>query len=58
VVLQPLREFWRRFVTLRGYVDGPHGFLLASVIAFYTGVAYARLWRMREGPPTSPRPLP
>ena len=58
VVLQPLREFWRRFVTLRGYVDGPHGLLLASVVAFYTGVAYARLWRMREEPRGSPRPLP
>ncbi len=36
-VLQPLREFWRRFVTLRGYVDGLHGLRLALWLAWYYG---------------------
>ena len=36
-VLQPLREFRRRFVTLRGYVDGLHGLQLALWLAWYYG---------------------
>ena len=33
VVLQPLREFWRRLVRLRGYQDGGVGVLLAALMA-------------------------
>ncbi len=47
VVLQPLREFRRRYCRLGGYRDGLHGLLLAAVVALYTGVAYAKLWRER-----------
>jgi len=36
-ILQPLREFWRRFVTLRGYMDGLHGLRLALLLAWYYG---------------------
>lgn len=45
-ILQPLREFIRRFVTLQGYRDGAHGFLLSLILAIYTAVAYRRLSRM------------
>ena len=38
-VLQPLREFWRRFVTLRGWQDGWHGLRLACLLAWYYGLA-------------------
>jgi (heptosyl)LPS beta-1,4-glucosyltransferase len=36
-VRQPLREFWRRYVTLRGYRDGWVGFKLAMLLGFYYG---------------------
>jgi len=34
---QPLREFWRRYVTLRGYRDGFCGLLLCLLVAYYYG---------------------
>lgn len=36
-VLQPAREFWRRYVSLRGYRDGLHGLLLCGLVAYYYG---------------------
>lgn len=45
-VLQPLREFNRRFVTLQGWRDGWPGLRLAVLLAWYYGVIpYWRLWR-------------
>ena len=32
-----LREFCRRFLTLKGYRDGLHGLRLALLLAFYYG---------------------
>lgn len=46
-ILQPLRQFWWRFVTLRGYQDGLHGLRLSLYMAYYEWVKYrklARLW--------------
>ena len=34
-VLQPLRQFWWRFVTLKGYIDGLHGLRLSLLMAWY-----------------------
>jgi hypothetical protein len=31
----PLRELWRRFVTLRGYRDGPLGLVLSLLLAYF-----------------------
>ena len=45
-VLQPPREFRRRFLTHRGYLDGPHGFVLAALLAYYNLVMYVKLTRM------------
>ena len=45
LVLQPLREFARRYFTLRGYRDGLHGLVLCMLMAYYTFVAY---WRARR----------
>lgn len=42
LVLQPMREFRRRYITLQGYRDGAHGFLLSLLMAYYTFVAYQR----------------
>jgi len=47
-VLQPLREFRRRFISLRGYTDGLHGLRLSLLMAYYQFDLYrrlARLWR-------------
>ena len=38
-VAQPWREFWRRYVTLRGYRDGWHGLALCALVAYYYGLA-------------------
>jgi glycosyltransferase involved in cell wall biosynthesis len=48
-VLQPLREFRRRFFALRGYRDGWHGLRLSMLMAYYNLDMYrrlARLWRL------------
>lgn len=49
LILQPLREFWRRYITLEGYRDGGHGLLLSVLMAYYTGVAYWRARGMERG---------
>ena len=36
---QPLREFWRRYVELAGYREGPLGLVLSALLAFYAGKA-------------------
>ncbi len=47
-VLQPLREFWRRYVSLKGYKDGIHGLRLAFWLSYYYGfVPYWDLLRKR-----------
>jgi glycosyltransferase involved in cell wall biosynthesis len=47
-ILQPLREFRRRFFSLRGYQDGLHGLRLSALMAYYNLQMYLRLrdkWR-------------
>lgn len=47
-ILQPLREFRRRYITLRGYRDGLHGLRLALWLAYYYGfLPYLLLARRR-----------
>ncbi len=36
-IRQPLREFWRRYVTLKGYKDGWVGLKLGALLGFYYG---------------------
>lgn len=45
-ILQPLREFRRRFIQLKGYVDGWHGLRLSLFMAYYDFDMYRRLRRM------------
>lgn len=51
-LLQPLREFWRRYIALKGYKDGLHGLGLCLLVAYYYGflvsVRLAHLARRRE----------
>jgi glycosyltransferase involved in cell wall biosynthesis len=54
LILQPFREFRRRYVTLKGYQDGGRGLLLCLLLAYYDGVAWVRLWRLaRAGGPAA-----
>jgi len=48
LLLQPWREFVRRYWTLQGYKDGGHGLLLSLLMAYYTGVAYWQARRMTQ----------
>jgi glycosyltransferase involved in cell wall biosynthesis len=50
LLLQPLREFRRRYVTLGGWRDGPTGLLLCSLMAWYELVTLQRVARL--GPRT------
>jgi (heptosyl)LPS beta-1,4-glucosyltransferase len=45
-ILQPLREFRRRYVSLQGWKDGFHGLLLCGLMAYYNFVMYVRLRRL------------
>ncbi|MDY6875136.1 MAG: glycosyltransferase family 2 protein [Chloroflexota bacterium] len=45
---QAVRQFWWRFMTLRGTRDGLHGLWLSLLMAYYEATKYrklARLWR-------------
>jgi (heptosyl)LPS beta-1,4-glucosyltransferase len=47
-ILQPWRQFWWRFVTLKGYGDGRHGLRLSLYMGYYEWMKYrklAALWR-------------
>jgi glycosyltransferase involved in cell wall biosynthesis len=44
---QPLREFWRRYVTLAGYREGGLGLVLSLLLAYYAGRAIALARRHR-----------
>ncbi len=45
-VRQPLREFWRRYVSLQGYRDGWLGLKLAVLLGFYYG--FVPHWHLLE----------
>ena len=46
---QPLRHFWWRFVTLKGYRDGWHGLRLSALMAWYEARKYWVLRGLRQG---------
>ncbi len=49
LILQPLRHFWWRYITLRGYRDGVHGFRLCLLLAYYYGFqTYRELGRLQR----------
>jgi len=43
---QAMRQFWWRFVTLRGARDGLHGLWLSALMAYYEAVKYRKLARL------------
>lgn len=49
LVLQPIRQFWWRYITLKGYRDGWHGLRLCALLAYYFGFRYyVRVIQMRR----------
>lgn len=48
-VLQPWRQFWWRYVTLKGYQDGLHGLRLSLYMGYYEWVKYRKLAAMWRG---------
>lgn len=48
-VLQPLRHFWWRFVTLQGWRGGFHGLRLSLLMAYFQFVLYQRLKALEIG---------
>ena len=53
-ILQPLREFRRRFLSLGGYRDGLHGLRMASLMAYYEWVKYRKLRALAQRNATPP----
>ncbi len=47
-ILQPCRQFYWRFVTLKGYRDGLHGLRLSMLMAYYEWVKYRKLIDMQR----------
>ncbi len=41
-------EFFRRFVREKGYSEGPRGFALCLMMAFYRAVTFIKLWERTE----------
>ncbi|MEX2425856.1 MAG: glycosyltransferase [Thermomicrobiaceae bacterium] len=50
IIGRPVREFWRRFVTLNGYRDGGLGFLLALSMAWYEFQTWRNVRSRRNQP--------
>lgn len=50
-VLQPLREFRRRFLSEAGYRDHVYGVLLSVLMAYYEFVKYRKLWHLQRQAP-------
>lgn len=46
---QPLREFFRRYISLEGWRDGGHGLLLSALMAYYAFVRQKSLWEFARG---------
>ena len=48
IVFSPCSEFFRKFVSNKGYKDGMHGFVLAVLGALYTFALYAKVWEYQS----------
>ena len=51
LLLRPPAIFFKMFILKRGFLDGWHGFLLASFSSFHVLVKYAKLWYLRKHNP-------
>lgn len=44
MLFAPALMFFRLFFIQQGFRDGRHGFVLATLYAYYTFLKYAKLW--------------
>ncbi|GAB4271954.1 MAG: glycosyltransferase family 2 protein [Deferrisomatales bacterium] len=44
LLARPPLEFLKKYVVQRGFLDGPQGFFVASLSAFYVFLKWAKLW--------------
>jgi len=47
-IVQPVREFFRRYVSLQGWRDGGHGLLLSALMGYYAFVRWRMLREMQH----------
>ncbi len=48
LMLESLREFYRRYIAGRGYREGVRGFSLSLMMAFYRMLSHIKLWELYE----------
>ena len=44
----PFSEFWKKYIALKGFKDGMHGFLLSWISAFLKMVLYMKIWFLQN----------
>ncbi len=54
LLARPPLEFLKKYVLRRGFLDGPQGFYLASLSAFYVFLKLAKLWEIERVGPERP----
>lgn len=47
----PINMFFKTYVLQQGFRDGRHGFILATLYAYYTFLKYAKLWELQQQQP-------
>ncbi|HVR76661.1 MAG TPA: glycosyltransferase family 2 protein [Planctomycetota bacterium] len=50
LIRSPLSVFWSRYVRHAGFLDGVHGFVAASLLAYYQFIEYAKVWEAANVP--------
>ncbi|HZQ48632.1 MAG TPA: glycosyltransferase family 2 protein [Verrucomicrobiae bacterium] len=48
LICRPISMFLKVYVYKQGFRDGRHGFILATLYAYYTFLKYAKLWELRQ----------
>ena len=48
ILLHPIAAFFNKYIGLRGYRDGMHGFLLALVTAMVKMALYMKIWELQN----------
>jgi hypothetical protein len=48
LLLRPPLEFAKKYLLKRGFRDGPQGFYVASLSAFYVFLKFAKLWEIER----------
>jgi glycosyltransferase involved in cell wall biosynthesis len=52
MLLSPAAMFFKVYAAQQGFRDGRHGLVLALLYSYYTFLKYAKLWELRQRPPS------